>query len=325
MTEYQVKLDKGVVPTKDTKIILANTIKVPPIVWDWKPEQEEDAKQAFDKAFELGIPFYDTAEVYGDGESEREIKRFRERYSETDREQQVVATKYFPHKERVDFPRVLMSALKDSLDRLGMRHTDLYQIHAPIHPASIEVVADALADAYEAGLVKTVGVSNYGTEEIERMHTALKKRGVQLASNQICYSLMRRIPETSGLIKLCQERGVAILAYSPLYMGMLTGKYPVDGPFPEGRKRRFESFDKERLSNLLTALKKLADKYKKPQSAIALNWVMAKGAIPIAGARTASHVEQNYTALDFLISEDEVAELDKWSFEGENNKEWQHG
>lgn len=130
--------------------------------WDWTPEAEEDAKKAFNKAFELGIPFYDTgnlvstavtdilfilfnlAEVYGDGESESEIKRFRESYGEEEKNQQIIATKFFPHPDRIQFPDVLLSALKDSLARLGMFKVDLYQIHAAIHPAEIEVVGKGL-------------------------------------------------------------------------------------------------------------------------------------------------------------------------------------
>lgn len=130
--------------------------------WDWTPEAEEDAKKAFNKAFELGIPFYDTgnlvsaavtdilfilfnlAEVYGDGESESEIKRFRESYAEEEKNQQIIATKFFPHPDRIQFPDVLLSALKDSLARLGMFKVDLYQIHAAIHPAEIEVVGKGL-------------------------------------------------------------------------------------------------------------------------------------------------------------------------------------
>lgn len=80
------------------------------------------------------------------------------------------------------------------------------------------LLANALADAYEAGLVTAVGVSNYGLDEIKEMHQALKQQGIQLASNQISYSLIRTIPEKSGLIKLCHELGVAILAYSRKYI-----------------------------------------------------------------------------------------------------------
>lgn len=82
--------------------------------------------------------------MYGKGESEREIGLFRKNYTEEQQKEQIIATKYFPHEHRVEFPKVLLSALKDSLDRLGMTQVDLYQIHAAIHPASIEVVGKLL-------------------------------------------------------------------------------------------------------------------------------------------------------------------------------------
>ncbi|KAG0168311.1 hypothetical protein DFQ28_009153 [Apophysomyces sp. BC1034] len=335
MPEYPIRLEKGVVPTKDTNVILAGTIRVPPIAvgtwqwgdtdfWDWTPEAEQDAKEAFDTAHELGVPFYDTAEVYGKGESEREIKRFREHYSDDEKEKQVIATKFFPEKDRVQYPDVLLSALKDSLARLGMQKADLYQIHMPIHDASIEVVADALADAYDAGLVKTVGVSNYSADEVKRMHAALKKRNIQLASNQISFSLIRTIPEKANIIKTCHDLGVAVLAFSALGMGLLTGKYSAEGPFPKPRDVFFDKLDKPQLRRLLATLKGLAEKYEKPQSAIALNWCMMKGTIPLAGARKASHVRQNDTALGFALSEEDIAALDKDSFEGSFN-DYQHG
>ncbi|KAG2217197.1 hypothetical protein INT45_005406 [Circinella minor] len=325
MSEYPVKLDAGVVPTKDTKIVLGGSIRVPPIAWSWTPEAEKDAKEAFDTAIELGIPFYDTAEVYGKGESEREINRFREKYGPEEKSKQIIATKYFPYEERTEFPDVLLSALRDSLARLGVDKVDLYQIHAPIHPVSIPVVANALADAHAAGLVTTVGVSNYSLEEIKEMHEALKKRGIQLASNQVSYSLVRTIPEKSGLIKLCHDLGIAILAYSPIGMGLLTGKFGAKGPFPESRKARFESFDTQQLTQLLDLLKSLATKYDREQSAIALNWCIAKGTIPLGGARTAEHVRQNAAAFGFLLTPEELSELDKFAFLGENKKEWNHG
>ena len=93
---------------------------------------------------------------------------------------------------------------------------DLYQIHGPIHLRSVEVLGDALAEAVKLGLTKTVGVSNYSTAEIIRMYNCLQKHGIQLASNQVEYSLIRRLPESSGLIAVCHKRGVAVLGYCPL-------------------------------------------------------------------------------------------------------------
>ena len=97
-----------------------------------------------------------------------------------------------------------------------MECVDLYQIHGPIHLRSIEVVANALAEAVKLGLTKTVGVSNYSTADTIKMYDCLQKHGIQLASNQVEYSLLRRVPETSGLIAACHQRNIAVLGYSPL-------------------------------------------------------------------------------------------------------------
>ncbi len=97
-----------------------------------------------------------------------------------------------------------------------MSCVDLYQIHGRIHLRSIEVVADALAEAVKLGLTKTVGVSNYSTADTIKMYDCLQKHGIQLASNQVEFSLLRRTPETSGLIAVCLKRGIDILGYSPL-------------------------------------------------------------------------------------------------------------
>lgn len=115
------------------------------------------------------------------------------------------------------------------------------------------------------------------------------------------------------------------IIYLALGMGLLTGKFGAEGPFPEARKQRFEALDKAQLKDLLATVKKLADKYNKQMSAIALNWCIAKGTIPLAGARTAEHVRQNQAALGFLLTDEEIAELDKFAFEGYLDKEWLHG
>ncbi|ORZ02543.1 NADP-dependent oxidoreductase domain-containing protein [Syncephalastrum racemosum] len=322
MTTYVAKLDNDVVPTQDTKILLAGQLPVPPIVWDWSTEAEKDAKEAFDTACKLGIAFFDTAELYGNGVSERCIGQFRKDYSPEEHANQVIATKFFPYAERTQFPDVLLSALRDSLARLGVQKGDLYQIHGPIHKASISVVGNALADAVESGLVKTVGVSNYSKEQVREMHDTLKKRGIQLASNQISYSMIHTRPETSGLIQTCHDLGVAVLAYSPLERGLLTGKFGYEGPFPEKRKDHFEGLDKAQLKNLLDTIQNLATKYGRQSSAIVLNWCICKGTIPLAGSRTAEHVKQNEAALHFRLADEEVASLDRYSFEGDVNRFW---
>ena len=119
----------------------------------------------------------------------------------------MLATKFIPFPWKFSYPSSLINALKASLDRLGLKKVQLYQIHGPIHLRAIETVADALAEAVKLGLAETVGVSNYSIDEVARMHKRLKEHGIQLASNQVEFSLLRKVPETSGLIKTCHELG----------------------------------------------------------------------------------------------------------------------
>jgi len=189
----------------------------------------------------------------------------------------VIGTKYLPYPWRIRYPSSLLSALKDSLSRLGLPCVDLYQIHGPIQIRSFETLADSLATAVELGLVKAVGVSNYNENETRRVYETLKKRGVRLATNQVEFSLLRRLPEESGLIKACHEIGVSVIAYSPLGMGRLTGKYTKTNPPPKNRK--FGASDIEDLTEILELLSHLANEYGRSIPQIAINWVICKGKI----------------------------------------------
>ena len=148
--------------------------------------------------------------------SERCIARYKADHQAAKAEDVVIATKFFPYPYRLSYPSSLISALRGSLERLQVDCVDLYQIHGPMHFRSIQVLADALAEAVKLDLTKTVGVSNYSTDEMIKMYDCLQKHGIQLASNQIEFSLLRRLPETSGHIAECHKRNVAVLGYSPL-------------------------------------------------------------------------------------------------------------
>lgn len=108
-------------------------------------------------------------------------------------------------------------------------------------------------------------------------------------------------------------------------MGLLTGKFDLDAPPPKGRENQFTKFDKKQLNQLIDLVRRIAEKYQREPSAIALNWCIVKGTIPLGGARTASHVTQNVKALDFRLTPEEVEELDALAFVGENNNRWNHG
>ena len=221
----------------------------------------------------------------------------------------------------------LLASLRASLDRLGVERVDLYQIHGPISLRGHGALADALAAAHQEGLVRAVGVSNYSASETKKMDAELRKRGLRLASNQIEFSLLRTVPETSGLLATCKDLGVTPLAYSPIGQGRLTGKYSASNPPPSSRN--FSAHPMERVDAVVAELRRVGEANGgKTPSQVALNWIIAKGAVPIPGAKNREQAEQNAGALGWLMGDDDVAALDAVALDGVRsfaNRFWQHG
>eukprot|EP00249_Psilotum_nudum_P004648 c18152_g1_i1 orf=381-1571(-) len=279
----------------------------------WDDRKMKDAKAAFDASVDSGITFFDTAEVYGSkifgGEdSERLLGRFINERQKRDSSKVVVATKFAALPWR--FGRsVLVSALKASLNRLGLSSVDLYQLHWPGLWGN-EGYIDGLADAVEQGLVKAVGVSNYNERRLRSAHDQLKKRCVPLASNQVHYNLMYRAPEQNGVKAACQELGVTLIAYSPIAQGVLSGKYTPER-LPSGP--RSQIYNREFLSKaipLFEKLKEIGKRRGKTPTQISLNWLLSQGnVVPIPGAKTAAQVQEFSGALGWNLTADEVDEL----------------
>jgi aryl-alcohol dehydrogenase-like predicted oxidoreductase len=150
-------------------------------------------RDAWASSIDAGATFFDTAEVYGSGESERIIGGLLAEDPERAAKVQL-ATKFMPMPWKVNVRGSLLSALRDSLERLGLERVDLYQIHGPISLRGHAALAEALAAAHQEGLVRAVGVSNYSVSETRKMDAQLRKRGLRLATNQIEFSLLRRSP-----------------------------------------------------------------------------------------------------------------------------------
>lgn len=286
----------------------------------------ETIRGAYRRSVEAGITLLDTAEMYGNGESERIIGRLLAEDS-AHRSRVVVATKFMPFPWRFFVQSSLMASLRASLDRLQLPAVHLYQIHGPISLRSHAVMADALAEPYKAGLIKSVGVSNYSAREMRALHGELAQRGIPLATNQVEYSLLRRFPETNGLLSACTELGVTLLAYSPLAMGRLTGKYSASNP-PPGR-RQFSDFPMRDVDPIIAEMRRVGARYgNRSPAQVALNWLICKGAVPIPGAKNGEQAEQNAGALGWTLSPDDVAALDQISKPGQRgifNRIWQHG
>jgi aryl-alcohol dehydrogenase-like predicted oxidoreductase len=171
-----------------------------------------------------------------------------------------------------------------------------------------------MAEAYQNGLVSAVGVSNYDRSQTQRAFDTLTRLGVNLASNQLEYHLLDRTIEKNGLLAQCKDLGVAVIAYSPLAQGALTGKYTGDNP-PQGmRSGHYNRKYLAQIQPLIAQLKKIGAAHAgKTPAQISLNWVMRKGAIPIPGAKNIDQAEMNAGALGWALSDEEVQQLDETS------------
>jgi aryl-alcohol dehydrogenase-like predicted oxidoreductase len=275
-------------------------------VWGYgKGYSDADLREAFDGSTASGITFFDTAELYGFGKSERLLGQFiRESKAAVS-----VGTKFFPYPWRFG-RRSVLSALRRSLKRLNLPCVDLYQIHWPFHLLSIPSMMNALSEAVAEGLTKAVGISNYNADQMRRAVDALARKKIPLASNQVEYSLLHRSPERNGIQQTCKELGVSLIAYSPLAMGMLTGKYGARN-LPTGfRGIRYRRLNFDGLDALLSLLANIGEAHGgKTRAQVALNWLMSKGAIPIPGAKNALQAKQNAGSLGWALTIDEIEAL----------------
>lgn len=265
-----------------------------------------DVEAAFHASLEAGIHFFDTAESYGRGASETILGQL-ERQSDI---ALTIASKFMPYPWRLS-KKTLSDSLRRSLDRLGREKLELYQIHWPLPPLRIEAWMEPLAEAVKTGLAQAVGVSNYSLVEMGRARTALARFEIPLRSNQVLYSLMDRGPEKTGLLEACKRQGIALIAYSPLAQGLLTGSYSMSNPPPLVRRMRLGRARLARSVSLIQTLRRIGEAHGgRTPSQVALNWVICKGAIPIPGAKNASQAEDNVGALGWRLSQEEMAALD---------------
>ncbi|MCL4530571.1 MAG: aldo/keto reductase [Chloroflexi bacterium] len=279
------------------------------VVWQYgRGYTDDDIRQAFQASITEGIRFIDTAEVYGSGRSERMTGQF---LKETD-QPVLVATKFFPMPWRLTKDSI-PSALKRSLDRLGLEKVDLYQIHWPTPLLRIERMMEGLVACVDKGWARAVGVSNFDQPQMLRSYSALERKSVPLASNQVHYSLLNRKVEKNGLLARCKELGIRLIAYSPLEMGLLTGKYTPANPPPGSRGGRYASLI-QKLAPVLKLMTEIGqDHGGKSNAQVALNWVICKGALPIPGAKNAAQALQNAGALGWKLTDEEMAKLDEVS------------
>jgi aryl-alcohol dehydrogenase-like predicted oxidoreductase len=301
---------------------LADELNIAPLgvgAWAWgttrlwgygKEYDRSDVGKAFRASMAEGVTLVDTAEMYGNGASERIIGEIlREGGFEGT---PVIATKFAPLPYRFS-AKSLLKAVDKSLERLGIETIDLYQIHFPNPIFKISSLMDALAETVKAGKVRRVGVSNYGADQMKRAHDRLASYGVSLASNQVEYSLLRRAPETNGVLEASRDLGVTLIAYSPIAKGLLTGKYgPGDRPVGLVRRmgRAFSEQNLKKIEPVVNILREIGEAHNKQPAQVALNWLITQGNVfPIPGAKNEIQARQNAGALGWEMASEEAEKL----------------
>lgn len=273
-------------------------------------------------ALDAGVNFLDTADVYSEGESERLVGAALAALKRP-REQVIVATKVRgrtgPGPNQVGLSRGhILASIDASLQRLGLDHVDLYQIHGVDEVTPIEETVRALDDVVRAGKARYVGFSNLPAWLAMKAIGLAESRGLaRFVSAQVYYSLAGRDIERE-IVPLAQSEGVAILPWSPLAGGLLSGKFDPDQPGPEGARRTsfdFPPVDRARLPRVLAALREVAKEAGASVARVALAWQLTRPFVTsvIIGAKNRDQLADNLAAASLKLTPEQVARLDESS------------
>jgi aryl-alcohol dehydrogenase-like predicted oxidoreductase len=274
----------------------------------WTDIDDNETERAMRAALDAGITTFDTAEVYGNGHSERIIAKALAKV----RERVVLATKVFSNHLKYD---QVIAACERSLKNLGTDRIDLYQIHWPPgtfgHPVvPLEETMRALMALKAQGKIRAIGVSNFNRRQMEE----IGQYG-PVESLQPPYSLFwRNLEADAG--PYCREQGISIWAYSPMAQGLLTGKFKPGHTFAKGDHRAahrlFQPEHFARVQQALAELQPIAEKHKITLGQLALAWVIAQpGCCAIAGARNSEQAVQNAAAGEVTLSAEDLAAMDR--------------
>ncbi|MDK8640766.1 aldo/keto reductase [Niallia taxi] len=284
---------------------------------------EESSRTVIKKALELGINFFDTANVYSDGTSEEFLGRALKDFS--NRDEVVIATKvYFPLGKDLtsNVPnskglsrKHIMSEIDKSLKRLGTDYIDLYQIHRWDYNTPIEETMEALHDVVKAGKVRYIGASAmYAWQFLKANHTAEKNGWTKFVSMQNHLNLIYR-EEEREMLPLCKEEKIGVIPYSPLASGILTRDWSEDTLRSETDATQKSKYGSTKQHDRLVVerVAELAEKHDVARSQIALSWLLQKEPVtaPIIGATKVSHLEDSVGALAVKLTTEEVSYLEE--------------
>jgi aryl-alcohol dehydrogenase-like predicted oxidoreductase len=267
-------------------------------------------------ALDAGINFFDTADVYGKGQSEEYLGRaLAGRRAEV-----VIATKFgkpMDDVRRGARPEYIRQAAEESLRRLDTDYIDLYQLHEPDPDIPLAETLGALDELVRAGKVREIGCSNFSVAQLRDADTTAAEHGLaRFVSVQNEYSLLHREPE-AGMLRECERLGVAFLPYFPLASGLLTGKYHRGEPAPAGSRLDINEHYARLLSDenmaRVEALRDYAESRRHTLLELAFSWLLSRPAVAsvIAGASRPRQVASNAAAAGWTLTPEELAEVDK--------------
>ncbi|NPV45980.1 MAG: aldo/keto reductase [Armatimonadetes bacterium] len=274
----------------------------------WGGQEDEDSRAAMQAAYDLGVNHFDTAQGYGAGRSEQLVGEF----LQGRRDEVYLATKFFPSEQTAQYAR---DQLEVSRQRLQTDYIDLFYIHWPKTGADLRPVMEGLEAERSKGRLLSIGVSNFSPEQMDQVSEVGK-----IDAHQLCYNLFWRYPERD-VIPYCVEHDIAVVTYSSIAQGILTGKFPKEPTFKEGDSRPGTVyFDPEVWPHVyegVERLKALSEECQRTLTHLAIRWVLAQPGVAseLVGARNAQQMQDNAAALDGDIPADVFSRMTEISDE----------
>ena len=265
----------------------------------------ESFRPVFDAAMNAGLNLWDTAYVYGMGQSEKTLGAL---IRDLPRDSYLISDKFTPQCADPTAENAVTALYETSAKLLGTDYMDFYWIHNPMDAPKW---TEKLIPLAKSGKIGKIGLSNHSLAEIKEAAAILEKEGLKISAIQNHYSLLNRSSETSGILDYCKENGITFFAYMVLEQGALSGKYDTKYPFPEDsdRGRTYNPMLPE-LEKLNAALKEIADRHGVPAAQLPVAWAIAKGTLPIIGVTQVNQVEDAVQAASLELSQDEIRAME---------------
>ena len=281
--------------------------------FNWGHQEERDSLAALRAAYDAGINFFDTAELYGSGASENLI----DKALHSERDKIIIATKLKPEDYTYEDVK---KATDERLKALRSDYVDMMQLHWPNPEIPISETLGALSDLKKEGKIRAFGVSNFGAVDLKESFQFSE----EISSNQLPYNLLWRAIEYE-ILPECKKRNLPVLCYSPIMQGLLVGKFPSahDVPDDRARTRHFSSerplarhgeagLEEETFATI-RKIKQIAEEIGKPMGDVSLAWLLSQAGVGsvIVGGRNAEQVKKNVKAIEIELSEDVIQELNQ--------------